>query len=278
VIRRDLALTPPENVDDQPDLTPEQVRRAIRFNQSTYDEASTSLIQDLVGAQQTGAFDETTVRLVATIQEDFGLEADGKVGADTYDLLIRELQAEGTTPGTCLTLFQIVGPEPLRFFRNSPTLGTIGSRFFIHIRFDPRCNCEDWEYRQQIAGNIELHDNSGAVFPLNGMFAIPGGGLTAAFREDGDTTVPAGTAGHRYGHRDATPNPADGRDRYLPDRPTGCQYEGVDFPELPLIPAAPGDRGDRYDWTMRFRGRIIRRGHGTVMEKFWRVQGNIVIP
>ncbi len=221
-------------------------------------------------------FDETTVRLVAQIQRDFRIvPADGKVGPNTYDLLIRELQAERTTPGTCLTLFQIVGPEQLTFFRNSPTQGTIGSRFYIQARFDPRCSCQEFEYRQYIADNVELHDASGAVSNLNNRFVVPGG-LSAALKEDGDNTRPSGNALHNYGHRDYIGNPEC--DRYLPNRRTGCIYEGCDFPELGPIPAASGDAGDRYDWLMRFRGIITRRGHGVVEEKYWAIRRSIVIP
>jgi hypothetical protein len=219
------------------------------------------------------------VRAIARIQRDFGLRADGKVGPDTYDLLIRELQVEGAPPENCLTLFQIVGPEPLAFFRSAanPSQGTIGSRFFIKARFDPRCNCEDFEYRQFIAGNVELHDVAGPTFNLNSLFLVPGG-LSSTLQEDGDTSIPAGTAGHHYGHRSDADNPGDDRDRYLPDRRTGCEYAGHDFPELGPLPAAPGDAGDRYEWTMRFRGVIKRKGHGVVEEKYWVIRGPVVIP
>ncbi len=279
VVQRDLALEPPAEVPEQPDLTDAQVQAAIRYNRVSYGEESTRLIQDLVGVEQTGTFDEATVWAVAQIQRDFGLRADGRVGANTYDLLIRELQAEGTAPGSCLTLFQIVGPEPLRFFRSTtnPHQGTIGSRFRIRARFDPRCNCADFEYRQFIDGNVELRDHTGATFNLNADFAVPGG-LPNTMGEDGDTTIPVGVAGHHYGHRFDSDNPTDNRDRYLPDRRTGCEYAGHDFPELGPIPATPGDRGDLYDWTMRFRGVIRRRGHGVVEEKFWAIRGTVSVP
>lgn len=279
IIQRDLALQPPEEVPDQPELTPERVERAIRYNRASYSEDSTMLIQDLVGAEQTGEFNKETVRLIADIQRDFGLESDGKAGPNTYDLLIRVLQAEGGEPTTCLTLFQIVGPEPLRFFRISDTQGTIGSRFYIRIRFDPRCNCEDWEYRQYIAGSVVLHDlTSGTDFPLNAHFDVPGG-LTSSFTEDGDGEVPVGVAGHHYGRRAYANNPDDmNRDRYRPTRRTGCIYEGVDFPELTPVPATSGDTGDQYEWLMRFRGVIRHRERGVVQEKYWAIRDTVTIP
>jgi peptidoglycan hydrolase-like protein with peptidoglycan-binding domain len=279
IVQRDLALEPPVVVPEQPELTDAQAQAAIRYNRASYGVDSTRLIQDLVGVEQTGTFDEATVRAIARIQRDFGLQADGKAGADTYNLLIRELQAEDAAPETCLSLFQIVGPEPLRFFRSTtnPNQGTIGSRFFIKARFDPRCNCEEFEYRQYIAGSVDLHDVAGPTFNLNSYFIVPGG-LSSTLKEDGDTSIPAGVAGHHYGHRRHADNPGDDRDRYLPDRSTGCEYAGHDYPELGPLPAAAGDSGDRYEWTMRFRGVITRSGHGVVEEKYWAIQDTVVIP
>ncbi|MDQ3803244.1 MAG: DUF4157 domain-containing protein [Acidobacteriota bacterium] len=296
---RDLAQEPPPDVPAQRELTADQIQRAIRYNRASYDEASTREIQDLVGAPQTGRFDETTVQLVALIQRQFGLvPADGKVGPDTYDFLIRELQAENVTPGTCLTLFQLVGPERLTFFRTSATAGSINSRFEIHARFDPRCNCGDFEYRQFIGGHVELLEaaqpgvtppaTSGCAtlisttaglwaWNMDGCFQIPGG-LTRGMREDGDTAVAPGVAGRRYGHRSARPHPTDRRDRYLPDRPTGCIYEAFDVPELAPVPATPADTGDAYDWDLRFRG-VIRRSDGTVVrEMWWNIIDTVFIP
>jgi hypothetical protein len=299
-IMRDLAQEPPGDVPKQEDLTAAQIQAAIRYNRASYEEDSTRLIQDLVGAPQTGRFDEVTVRLVALIQRQFGLvPADGKVGPITYDFLIRELQAEAVTPGTCLTLFQVVGPESLAFFRTSPTQGVINSRQEIHARFDPRCNCGDYEYRQYIGGHVELleaaqpgvtppaHSGCAAfdsaladtwVWNLDGCFQIPGGGLTRTMKEDGDTAVAAGTAGHRYGHRSARPNPSDHRDEYKPDRATGCTYDAFDVPELAPVPATPADAGDVYDWDVRFRG-VIQRSDGTIVaEKWWNIIRTIIIP
>jgi hypothetical protein len=261
-----------------------QVAESARaVNAKAYTIGKDVVFQDLVGVNVTGTFDETTVRAIAHIQRTFGLGSDGKVGPNTYDLLIRELQAEHTAPGTCLTLFQIVGPEPLRFFRSTTNLnhGTMGSRFSVRARFDPRCRCGNFEYRQYIAGSVVLHDLktplTAAPVILNNRFNVPGG-LAGALREDGDTNIAPNVAGHHYGHRYYADNPSDNRDRYLPDRRTGCEYEGYDFPELGPIPAAAGDAGDRYEWTMRFRGVIKRRGRGEIEEKYWVIRGPVVIP
>lgn len=298
-LMRDLAQEPPQNVPAQRELTVAQVQAAIRYNRASYNEESTRLIQDIVGGPKTGRFNEQTVRLVALIQRQYGLvPADGKVGPDTYDFLIRELQVEAVTPGSCLTLFQIVGPQPLAFFRTSPNQGLINSRFEVHARFDPRCNCSDFEYRQFIAGHVELLEDaqpgitpparSGCavldsvlpdmwVWNMDGCFPIPGGGLSRHMREDGDTAVPAGMAGRRYGHRSARPNPSDNRDQYLSDRASGCIYKAFDVPDLAPVPATPGDAGDVYDWDMRFRG-VIQRSDGTIVdEKWWNIINTITI-
>jgi hypothetical protein len=300
-VLRDLAQEPPADAPAQRELTPVQLQRALQYNRASYNEESIRLIQDLVGGPRTGRFEEETVRLVALIQRQFGLvPADGKVGPDTYDFLIRELQAERVAPGACLTLFQIVGPQPLTFFRTSPTQGSISSRQEVHARFDPRCNCGDFEYRQYIGGHVELLEasrpgvtppaTSGCsvlastlpgtwVWDLDGCFGnLPAGRLTRTMREDGDTAVAAGVAGRHYGHRSARPNPSDGRDRYLPDRTTGCIYEAFDVPDLTPVPATPADTGDIYDWDMRFRG-VIQRSDGTIVsEQWWNIIQTIVIP
>ena len=165
------------------------------------------------------------------------------------------------------------------FFRSpaKPDEGAIEARFVVRARFDPRCKCEDFEYRQYIAGNVELHDQTtGGVLSLNNLFAVPGG-LTNTLKEDGDTGIPSSTAGHRFGHRSASAHPTDNRDRYLPSRATGCEYSGVDVPNLVPVPATPGDAGDRYEWLLRFRGVITRRGQGVVEEKYWALRGPVVI-
>src|SRR5262249_19309928 len=150
-------------------------------------------------------------------------------------------------------------------------------------------NCGDYEYRQFIGGHVELLEasvpgvtpptTSGCavfdsalpgiwVWNLDGCFQIPGGGLTRRMKEDGDTAVPAGIAGRRYGHRSAKPNPSDHRDEYLPDRATGCIYQSFDVPELAPVPATPADTGDVYDWDLRFRG-VIQRSDGTIVRDMW---------
>ena len=100
---------------------------------------------------------------------------------------------------------------------------------------------------------------------------IPGGRLRRSPHEDGDTSIPAGTAGHFYGHRDHLPHATDQRDQYLPDRATGYIYEGFDFPESRERPPDPEMQAKSIDWDMRFRGIIQRRDGTVVSEKTWRI-------
>jgi hypothetical protein len=86
---------------------------------------------------------------------DFGLKEDGKVRANIIDLINRELSAEGAGNETCLTSFRITGPRIPVDLRTWPGgLAAIFTRFDIDIRFSPRCNCEDFECRQFIWGDV----------------------------------------------------------------------------------------------------------------------------
>src|SRR5262249_1578800 len=73
-IQRALATpepaTPPAA---QAELTPEQIKAALRFNQSLYDATRTKQIQDLIGTEPTGTWTDEDVVAVASLQEKFGL-------------------------------------------------------------------------------------------------------------------------------------------------------------------------------------------------------------
>ncbi len=288
VERRDLASPGHKTVQRQesaqaPDLarplSPARVEAAIRYNRASYDEDSTRIIQSLVGVPETERFDEATVQAIARRQRSAGLAVDGKVGPDTYDRLLAERRPEVEGSEDCLTLFQVVGPLPLQFVRDAkkPDAGRFESQFLVHARFDGSCDCGDFEYRQYIAGSVVLTDNHGGRVNMNHLFKIPGG-LNTTLREDGDTTIPAGVAGHHYGHRNYGDNSSDPGDVNRPNRAAGCAYAGSDVPSVGPVPAAPGDAGDIYDWDLRYRGIIIRRGYGLVTERYWAIRETGVIP
>ena len=290
-IHREWALPEtdmPEEYLDSGELTEAEVEAAIRFNRSRYNEASTREIQDVVGVEQTGRWNAETVRNVARFQRHGGLTADGMLGQDSYDLLMRELVAEGVTgddAGESVQMFEINGPRPLTFFRQSdPRQGTIQSRFDINILFDPRVHPEQFEYRQFIKGTISEAFPDGHVDNDLGRLLsfLPGGRLTTSFQEDGNTAVPVGVAGRNYGHRNARANDRTGQDVYShPDRATGTHYRGFDVPEIGPFPISAA-AGHTITFDLEFLGQIIRRQPGRrtqiIQGRGWKVTGSVVIP
>ena len=276
LLQRDLALEPTNPTPQEVNLTAGQIRDAISFNRRRYDAENTRLIQDVVGAQQTGIFDEETIRLIARYQDDFGLTpADGKVGPDTFDQLTAELQAENVDDQTCLTMFNVSDPAiPLDIRVAGPGLADIFSRFNVTARFSPHCNCDEFDYRQFICGSVDS-TQGGVVTNLNNFFLVPGGGLPQcpSWVEDGNTTQPQNG---RYGHRNHT---ARVNNRYLDDTDTedmanGCRFAAFDEPGLW---SEPVNSGDRYDFDIRFFGDIRRNGR-RMQRKFWAIRDNLTIP
>ncbi|MCK7536749.1 MAG: DUF4157 domain-containing protein [Marinilabiliales bacterium] len=147
--------------------------------------------------------------------------------------------------------------------------------FRAQARFQARCNCADYEYRQFIRGRFTR--TRGVVDDLSGIFnLLPAGRLTADFREDGDTSDPM-----NYGHR---ANPADNNpeDRYIndagnEDQANGCRYLAKDFPGANLN----AQTGDSFDALMQFRGVIRRSGREVprpgVDRHPWRVQRAVIL-
>jgi hypothetical protein len=275
VVQRDLAIEPTSPNPQAVNLTAAQIRDAIRFNRRRYDAASTSEIQDIVGAPQTGVFDELTIQLIARYQDDFGLPADGKVSPNTFDQLTAELQAANVGDQTCLTMFDVSDPMiPLDIHPAGAGQADIFSRFDVTARFSPHCNCSEFDYRQFICGNVTL-TQGGVTTNINNNFLVPGG-LPACpgWVEDGNTSNPQNG---RYGHRNA--GAARVENRYLDaagtvDMANGCRFEAFDTPG---VFGVPGNSGDRYDFDIRFFGDIRR--NGTRMErKFWAVRDTMTIP
>ena len=217
LLQRDLALEPTNPNPQEVNLTAGEIRDAINFNRRRYDAANTRLIQDVVGAPQTGIFDEETIRLIARYQDDFGLTpVDGKVGAHTFDQLTTELQAENVDDQTCLTMFDVSDPtDPLDIRVAGPGLADIFSQFNVTARFSPHCGCDEFDYRQFICGSVD-RTQGGVVTNINNLFLVPGGGLPQCpgWVEDGNTTEPQNG---RYGHRNHLPRV---NNRYLDDTGT----------------------------------------------------------
>lgn len=281
-VQRDFPLEETSPDAEATVLTPDEIQDAIRFNDRRYDEASIRLIQDSVGSEITGVMDEDTVQMVADLQRGFGLSQDGKIGTDTFDLITRSKDASDDPTGRddCITSFNISlvhGPRAVP----GGAAGTIDAvaHFTMRARFEPRCNCGEFEYRQFICGTMTSTPPGGVPFNEGGVSRIPGGVLPACAGaptvEDGDTALPAGT-GPNYGHRNQGGN---GEDRFVPTRATGCEYRGFDRPGIPGIPIG-AHTGTTISIDLQFLGRIVRRQAGAfrqVAQKQWRITGNVVL-
>jgi hypothetical protein len=116
----------------------------------------------------------------------------------------------------------------------------MGEQFKMEIDFESTgagCTCSCGEYRQLLRGSfvvsgttiVHLLPNPAVGAPVK-MLPRPAAGATADnFLEDG-LTGSIGSANVYYGHR--SEGSTDTTDQYLPDRATGCQYRGNDFPGI----------------------------------------------
>lgn len=274
LIQRDLATPPPTPAAlPQPDLTEDQIREAIRFNRSRYDEANTRLIQDILGGPVTGHWTRENILAIAETQEEYGLTKDGKVGGDTFRFIVREQELEGaeTTTEECLTMFRVI-VHPVQTASTAGPGGTteIRGHHVVDAQFSSRCDCSEFQYRQFISG-VATGSRGGASDDLSTLFRnIPGGRLPITSREDGMTHC----AGVNYGHREQPSQDATtarcGENRYMDDAGTtdqanGCIYRGEDFPAITVNGL---NTGDDVDLLVEFRGEIQRNGV-TVQTRRW---------
>jgi hypothetical protein len=277
LLQRDLATPPPaEPVREQAELTDEQVQAAIRFNSARYNAANTRLIQNLLGGgEPTGSFTEDNIRAIAETQREYGLTADGKVGEATFRFLNDEQRLEGmsTSNANCLTAFSVsnFGATPIVRDAASGTC-TLSGHFRTASQFSARCNCAQFQYRQQIRGHVLQNRGGAQVADLGAtqFGRLPAGALTANFEEDGDRLDPVAV---NYGHRDnaASANPEDHYidDSGADDQAAGCRYRSEDFTGFGNLPGIPDCRvGDVIDADMTYRGDIERNG-ALVQSKQW---------
>lgn len=276
LIQRALVLVPPNPNVAPPVLTPAETQEAIRFNRRRYREDVIRQIQGVVGGPVTGVMEPENIRLIALVQAQFNLnDVDGKVGPDTFDLLVRELTAENAPQNTCMTMFRIDGPQtPLNLGVPGVGLVDVWSRFDVEALFSPRCNCSDFEYRQHICGTV-TRTRGGVVTDMGPRFLVPGGGLPACpgWVEDGNTN---NAQNGRYGHRNHPDRPEN---RYLDaqgnlDMANGCRFVAWDTPGMWSTQAVSGDL---WNFNMRFFG-DIERGGARIERKFWSLIDNVTIP
>jgi hypothetical protein len=274
-IQRDLATPEPEVPQaEQPDLTDAQIREAIRYNSQFYDEANTRLIQNILGGPVTGRWTADNIRAIAASQEKYGLKKDGKVGAETFQFIIREqeLEGAGTETQDCLTMFRAVW-FPVETAATAGPGGTtrIRGHHVVEARFSSRCDCSEFEYRQFIAG-VATGSRGGRSQDLSTNFShLPGGALPISFAEDASDPR---CAARNYGHRDQpgqdTTTSRCGENRYTDeagttDQTNGCVYRGEDFPQIEVRGL---NTGDDVDLLVQFRGEIRRNGR-TIQTKRW---------
>ena len=116
----------------------------------------------------------------------------------------------------------------------------MGETFNMEIDFDsstPGCDCSCCEYRQLLRGTftangttlVHLLPNPAGGAPLKLLPRPAAGSASDNYLEDGIPSPPSGTNVY-YGHR--SEGSTDSTDTYLPDRATGCQYRGNDFPGI----------------------------------------------
>lgn len=266
LMQRDLSTPPPAAPEPaQPNLTPQQIQQAIDFNRERYDRTNTRLIQNILGGDVTGEWNEGNIEAIAATQEQYGLKKDGMVGSETFRFLNEEARLEpmSTATANCLTSFLVDGPDPYTFRPVGPNLCDVRGHFRTQSQFSSRCNCSEFQYRQFIRGHFR-RERGGVVTDMSREFDhLPAGQLLPAFHEDGDTGVPA-----FYGHRN---QPARRENRYVNDRfgndqTNGCRYRSEDEPGM--HPIRDCRQGDVYDMDINFRGEIQRNGV-PIETKFW---------
>jgi hypothetical protein len=252
-------------------LTEEEIRTAIRYNRAMYPPAQLSILQAALGISPTGRSDRETALAIARYQDnDLFLAADGKAGPETFSTI------HGDTTMTNLdnlVMFNVQGSGQIDVTAGSGTTDMLG-HFTIDIHLPPD-NCEDYEYRQYICGDVNfIPAGGGTEVSLNNIFTTqPGGRLPAIpnYHQDGNTALNA-----IYGRRD---RPARPENRYVDDegntnQATGCRFLGEDFPG---ITGRITNSGEVYDFDFRFMGEVIHKTRGRVAQRWWNIQSTFSI-
>ncbi|MGA8574177.1 MAG: hypothetical protein WB609_00620 [Candidatus Cybelea sp.] len=151
----------------------------------------------------------------------------------------------------------------------------MGETFKMEIDFDSTgagCVCSCGEYRQFVRGTftangktiVLLLPNPAGGAPLKLLPRPAAGASSDNFQEDGLASPPSGANVH-YGHR--SEGSTDSTDTYLPDRATGCQYRGNDFPGI------ASSVGTNVTVDLDFRGQAVDTCNATtcIQQNEWTV-------
>lgn len=251
-------------------LTEDQIKKAIRYNRFMYPPAQMRMLQNGLSVSVTGSSNRETALAVAQYQSTQGLTIDGMAGPLTFAAVHADSAITGKDD---LMLFSVDVRSGLSLTTGGGTMDMLG-HFNVDVHLPPN-NCEDYEYRQYICGEVEFQAAGGTTFTsLNGIFTTqPGGSLPHIpnFHQDGNTTL-----GRRYGHRN---RPATPENRYVDatgnnDQTHGCRFRGEDFPG---ITGRVVNSGEVYDFDLRFMGEIRHKTRGRVAERWWNIQDTFVI-
>lgn len=254
-------------------LTNEQINRAIRFNGFEYPPAQLRMLQHSLQITETGRSNRETALTVAQYQQANNLTVDGMAGPDTFAAIHADA---GITDKDDLIIFSVEVADGISLSTGGGTTDMLG-HFKIEIHLPPG-NCDEYEYRQFICGEVEfLPAGAGASTPfqsLNNIFTTqPGGSLPHIpnFHEDGNTSLH-----RRFGHRD---RPATPENKYVNennniDQQNGCTFLAEDFPGITRRITNPGET---YDFDIRFFGEVRHKTRGRVTERWWNVRSTFVI-
>jgi len=256
-----------------PLLTDAQISLAIRYNRFMYPPAQMRMLQDALHVTVTGSSNRETALAVAQYQDSNGLTVDGMAGPNTFATIHADTSI---TNKDDLILFSINVDQGISMTVGGGTRDMLGhSLVEVHL---PPGNCDDYEYRQYICGDVEfLPAGAPAGTPftsLNSLFTTqPGGSLPNIpnFHEDGNTALNS-----RYGHRN---RPARPENRYVDatgadDQAHGCKFLAEDHPGIRGRITNPGET---YDFDLRFFGEVRHKTRGRVAERWWNVQDTFVI-
>ncbi len=254
-------------------LTNDKIRSAIRYNRFMYPPAQLRLLQKALHITETGRSDENTAIAVAQYQHIQGLTIDGKAGPATFAMIQADTSITGKED---LLLFSVNVREGIMLTTGGGTTDMLG-HFNVEIHLPPG-NCEDYEYRQYICGEVDfLPANATPTTPftsLNNLFTTqPGGSLPHIpnFHQDGNTTLNA-----QYGHRK---KPALPENKYVDgagniDQRHGCTFLGEDFPG---INGRITHQGEIYDFDLRFLGEVRHKARGRIAERWWNIRSTFGI-